>query len=123
MAPMLFARAISAGEPIKVFNNGDMLRDFTYIDDIVEGTMKVVLEAPHSADSDEQPGEDAVPFRVYNAKIDTMDASENPLFVKFMALADKFRKLGIRTNADTPEDAAKALSFGAEGIGLCGSKP
>lgn len=66
MAPMLFARAISAGEPIKVFNNGDMLRDFTYIDDIVEGTMKVVLEAPHGADSDEQTGEDAVPFRVYN---------------------------------------------------------
>ena len=55
---------------------------------------------------------------VYNAKIETMDASENPLFVKFMALADKFRKLGIRTNADTPEDAAKAVSFGAEGIGL-----
>ena len=55
---------------------------------------------------------------VYNAKIETMDASENPLFVKFMALADKFRKLGIRTNADTPEDAMKALSFGAEGIGL-----
>ena len=55
---------------------------------------------------------------VYNAQIETMDASENPLFVKFMALADKFRKLGIRTNADTPEDAAKALSFGAEGIGL-----
>ena len=55
---------------------------------------------------------------VYNAKIDTMDASENPLFVQFMALSDKFRKLGIRTNADTPEDAAKAVSFGAEGIGL-----
>ena len=55
---------------------------------------------------------------VYNAKIETMDASENPLFVQFMALADKFRKLGIRTNADTPEDAAKAVSFGAEGIGL-----
>ena len=55
---------------------------------------------------------------VYNAQIETMDASENPLFVKFMTLADKFRKLGIRTNADTPEDASKALSFGAEGIGL-----
>jgi UDP-glucuronate 4-epimerase len=33
---MLFARAISKGEPIKVFNNGDMIRDFTYIDDIAE---------------------------------------------------------------------------------------
>ncbi|MBR1873007.1 MAG: pyruvate, phosphate dikinase [Bacteroidales bacterium] len=55
---------------------------------------------------------------VYPVRIDTMDASENPLFVKFMGIVDKFRKLGIRTNADTPEDAAKALKFGAEGIGL-----
>ena len=36
MSPMLFARTISKGEPIKVFNNGDMIRDFTYIDDIAE---------------------------------------------------------------------------------------
>ncbi len=55
---------------------------------------------------------------VYGAKIETMDASENPLFVKFMSIVDKYRRLGIRTNADTPEDAQKALSFGAEGIGL-----
>jgi len=55
---------------------------------------------------------------VYAAKIDTMDASENPLFIKFMQIVDKYRRLGIRTNADTPEDAARALSFGAEGIGL-----
>ena len=47
-----------------------------------------------------------------------MDATENPLFTEFMGMVDKFRKLGIRTNADTPEDAAKALKFGAEGIGL-----
>jgi len=55
---------------------------------------------------------------VYGNKIETMDASENPLFVKFMQIVDKFRRLGIRTNADTPEDAQRALSFGAEGIGL-----
>ena len=55
---------------------------------------------------------------VYNVRIDTMDATENPLFAKFMGIVDKFRKLGIRTNADTPEDAAKAMKFGAEGIGL-----
>ena len=58
MAPMLFSRAISAGEPIKVFNNGDMLRDFTYIDDIVDGTSRVVLG--ESVDHGE------VPFNVYN---------------------------------------------------------
>ena len=55
---------------------------------------------------------------VYDTKIDTMDASENPLFIRFMSIVDKFRRLGIRTNADTPEDAARALAFGAEGIGL-----
>ena len=55
---------------------------------------------------------------VYATKIDTMDASENPSFIKFMRIVDKFRTLGVRTNADTPEDAERALSFGAEGIGL-----
>ncbi len=55
---------------------------------------------------------------VYEGAIETMDASENPLFSKFMGMCDKFRKLGVRTNADTPEDAARALKFGAQGIGL-----
>ena len=55
---------------------------------------------------------------VYSDKIETMDASDNPRFVKFMEIADKFRKMGVRTNADNPEDTERALSFGAEGIGL-----
>lgn len=55
---------------------------------------------------------------VYDVAIDTMDASDNPRFVKFMAIVDKFRTIGVRTNADTPEDAERAISFGAEGIGL-----
>ena len=42
MAPMLFANAISKDEPIKVFNNGEMQRDFTYVDDIVEGIIRVI---------------------------------------------------------------------------------
>lgn len=46
MAPMLFANAIREGKPIKVFNNGDMWRDFTYIDDIVAGTISVVDRVP-----------------------------------------------------------------------------
>ena len=55
---------------------------------------------------------------VYGERIDTMDATENPLFTEFMGIVDKYRKLGVRTNADTPEDAERALKFGAEGIGL-----
>ena len=55
---------------------------------------------------------------VYGEKINTIDATENPRFVKFMTMVDKYRKIGVRTNADTPEDAERALKFGAEGIGL-----
>ncbi len=55
---------------------------------------------------------------VYAGQLAMMDASENPRFQKFMKLVDKFRTLGVRTNADTPEDATLARSFGAEGIGL-----
>ena len=59
MSPMLFASAISRGEPIRVFNNGDMLRDFTYIDDIVEGTIRCIDREP-------EPDENGLPYRVYN---------------------------------------------------------
>lgn len=55
---------------------------------------------------------------VYAGEVETMDSSENPRFQKFMKLADKYRVLGVRTNADTAADAEIARSFGAEGIGL-----
>jgi UDP-glucuronate 4-epimerase len=42
MSPMIFANAIVQGKPIPVFNHGDMQRDFTYVDDIVEGTLRVL---------------------------------------------------------------------------------
>ena len=59
MSPMLFASAIFNGQPIKVFNNGDMKRDFTYIDDIVDGTVAVV-------DSDPKKNENDVFYHIYN---------------------------------------------------------
>lgn len=55
---------------------------------------------------------------VYLGAITLMDASENPRFQDFMKLVDKYRKMGVRTNADTPADARIARDFGAEGIGL-----
>ncbi|MDY0059220.1 MAG: pyruvate, phosphate dikinase [Myxococcota bacterium] len=55
---------------------------------------------------------------VYAGQISMISATENPRFVGFMAIADELRQLGVRTNADTPADAEKARSFGAEGIGL-----
>jgi pyruvate,orthophosphate dikinase len=55
---------------------------------------------------------------VYTGAIALMDASENPMFKEFMKIVDKYRKMGVRTNADNPEDARIARDFGAEGIGL-----
>jgi pyruvate,orthophosphate dikinase len=55
---------------------------------------------------------------VYSGGLCMMDATENPRFQKFMKMVDTFRTMGVRANADTPEDAAVARSFGAEGIGL-----
>ncbi len=56
---------------------------------------------------------------VYKGIIKTVDANISGNFEKLMDWADEFRKLGIRTNADTPHDSATAIKFGAEGIGLC----
>ena len=55
---------------------------------------------------------------VYAGALATIDATENPRLKGFMDIVDKFRTMGVRTNADTPEDAKIAREFGAEGIGL-----
>jgi UDP-glucuronate 4-epimerase len=70
MALFLFTKAILAGEPIQVFNNGDMQRDFTYIDDIVEGIVRVT-DRPATANPDwdssyPDPGTSSAPYRLYN---------------------------------------------------------
>ncbi|SDI58629.1 pyruvate, phosphate dikinase [Propionivibrio dicarboxylicus] len=57
--------------------------------------------------------------QVYAGKIDTKDADLSGDFGKLMDLADKYKRLAIRANADTPEDARVARNFGAVGIGLC----
>ncbi len=56
---------------------------------------------------------------IYDGLIPTVDASITGEFGRVMAWADKYRKLQVRTNADTPKDAKKAHEFGAQGIGLC----
>lgn len=57
--------------------------------------------------------------KVYVGKIDTKEPELSGNFGKLMSWADEYRKIGIRTNADTPKDAKTAREFGAEGIGLC----
>jgi UDP-glucuronate 4-epimerase len=70
MAAWLFTRAILAGEPIKLFNNGNMWRDFTYVDDIVEGVIRTLDRpaTPNPAWSAEKPENSSsyAPYRVYN---------------------------------------------------------
>jgi UDP-glucuronate 4-epimerase len=70
MAPMLFARAMLAGEPIAVFNHGAMQRDFTYIDDIVDGVLrcldKPATPDPHFDPLDPDPATAAAPHRLFN---------------------------------------------------------
>lgn len=70
MSPFLFADAILHNRPIKVFNNGNMLRDFTYIDDIVEGVLRVLDKIP-LANSDwkgehPDPSTSTAPYKIYN---------------------------------------------------------
>ena len=57
--------------------------------------------------------------KIYKGDIKTMEASVSGNFGRIMDWADQYRKLQVRTNADTPADAANAVKFGAEGIGLC----
>ena len=70
MALQKFAQAISKGEPLQVFNHGNHLRDFTYIDDIVEGVIRV-LDQPAQSNPDwssdnPDPGTSKAPWRIYN---------------------------------------------------------
>ena len=70
MAYFLFTRAILAGEPINVFNNGEMKRDFTYIDDIIEGVLRVIEQPPVSHPAwdrkDPDPSSSWAPYKIYN---------------------------------------------------------
>jgi len=70
MALFLFTRGILAGEPIPVFNNGNMVRDFTYIDDIVEGVIRVIDNVPRPdpawSGDNPNPATSACRYRIYN---------------------------------------------------------
>ena len=75
MSPMLFAKAILAGEPIRVFNEGRMKRDFTFIDDIVEGVVRTLARPPVT----DAGGITTAPAAVYN--IGNNDAVELMTFI------------------------------------------
>lgn len=93
MALFLFTRAILEGRPIDVFNHGNMRRDFTYIDDIVDGVIRVIDSPaqpnPEWSGNDPDPGTSLAPYRLYNI------GSHRP--VELMTLIDLLQtKLGRR---------------------------
>ena len=86
MALFIFTRKILAGEPIDVFNRGRHRRDFTYIDDIVEGIVRVLDQAPTQAAADEPlaPDNSPAPYRLYNI------GSSNPVeLTRFIELIEE----------------------------------
>lgn len=67
MALFKFTKAILNGDPIDVYNNGNMIRDFTYIDDIIEGTCKVINHIPRPKETmDNDPSTSIAPYKIYN---------------------------------------------------------
>jgi UDP-glucuronate 4-epimerase len=70
MAMYIFTKAISEGQPIKLFNRGEMRRDFTYIDDVVEAVERVIAKAPGKAELQSSgnldPSTSTAPWRIYN---------------------------------------------------------
>ena len=80
MAYFLFTKAILAGEPINIFNKGEMKRDFTYIDDIVEGVARIIKSPPEpTPDWDKKnpdPATSWAPYQIYNCLLYTSDAAD-----------------------------------------------
>ena len=90
MALFLFVRAILDNKPINVFNNGEMLRDFTYIDDIVEGVIRVIENPAKSPSKKSSLNPTKAPYKIYNIGnnnpvklMDFIKAIENSLNKKF----------------------------------------
>ncbi|WP_374350515.1 NAD-dependent epimerase [Chitinimonas sp.] len=97
MAPWLFTRAILAGEPIRVFNHGMLQRDFTYIDDIVDGVVKLLPQPPAPGGDGSRADQSWAPWRLLNIGnhspvplltfIDTLEAAiGQPAIKEFVAM-------------------------------------
>mgnify|MGYP002153755687 CR=1 FL=1 len=93
MALFLFTKGILEGTPINIFNNGEMFRDFTYIDDIIEGVVRVTDQVaapnPNWSGDKSDPATSYAPFKIYNIGnnnpvklMDFVEAIENELGIK-----------------------------------------
>ena len=99
MAPMIFADAMLRGEAINVFNNGNMSRDFTYIDDVIEAIYKCCFKIPypiHFLDNHPDPSTSFAPHRIFNV------GSNNPInLLNFIKLLES--SLGIKAKKKMKE--------------------
>ena len=138
MAPMKFAKKILAGDTIDVYNHGDMRRDFTYIDDIVEGIVRIqdVIPAPEKDWTVENgsPASSSAPYKVYNIGhgspvklMDFIGCLENSLGVEadknympmqpgdvyqtFAEVEDLFEATGHRPSVGIEEGVAKLVQW------------
>ena len=99
MAPIIFAKAIVEKKPINIFNNGDMYRDFTYIDDVIE-TMFRLIDKParknsHYSDESLNPSESWAPYRIFNVGNSRKISLMNFIEILENELGQKSRKIFI----------------------------
>lgn len=127
MAPMLFADAIVQGRPIEVFNEGRMLRDFTYVDDVVEAITRLIRRMPDTnSDFDAfhpDPASSHAPYRVYN--VGNQQPVELAYFIEVLenALGRKAQKIMRAMQAsDVPATYADTTEL-ASAIGWAPATP
>jgi len=122
MSPVLFARAIMDGRPIQVFNEGDMQRDFTYVDDVAEGTVRA-LDRPAAGDPgfdsrSPDPATSWAPWRVYNignhqpvALLDYIAALERALGKKAILELKPMQPGDVKATCADTRRLAEAVGF------------
>ena len=124
MALFLFTKAILEGEPINVFNNGEMLRDFTYVDDIVEGVVRVNDNPPQGnpnwSGMKPDPGTAMAPYAVYNI------GNNSPVkLLDFISIIEK--ELGLKADKNLlplqPGDVPQTYADVKDLIDNLGYKP
>ncbi|HIJ55520.1 MAG TPA: NAD-dependent epimerase [Deltaproteobacteria bacterium] len=138
MAAFLFTRAILEDKPIQVFNHGNMKRDFTYIDDIVEGVVRVMGKLPEPnpewEGDDPDPGTSYTPYRIYNignnqpvdlmdfisalekavgkeAKKEFMDLQPGDVIETFADIDDLSKDVGFKPNTPIEEGIKKFVEW------------
>jgi UDP-glucuronate 4-epimerase len=135
MAPFLFTRAILEGRPIDVYNHGEMKRDFTYIDDAVDGIVRVLAHAPRLSPEGRALSESTVaPYKIYNignnqpvsllhfikvleeclgkrAKLNLMPMQAGDVPVTFADIAESIRDVGYAPDTAIEEGLPKFVQW------------